>query len=115
MTGIVFEHKPEGLPAVLDSMTRRRIDNPKVEPDHWIELDIKGYRIGMTGRVRWCIEQDGDEEYLPEYLANVLEKVVEALRTDSETSDLTRYCPHDGQICRHECENNSCWRELDGS
>jgi len=62
------------------------------------------------------LEQDGDEEYTSEYLADVLEKVVEALRHEiAETADLTRYCPHDGQICRHECENNSCWRELDGS
>ncbi len=26
-----------------------------------------------------------------------------------------RRCPHDDQICRHNCEGSECWRELDGS
>ena len=26
-----------------------------------------------------------------------------------------RLCPHDGVVCRHDCEGDECWRELDGS
>ena len=26
-----------------------------------------------------------------------------------------RRCPHDDQLCKHDCEGDSCWRELDGS
>ena len=28
---------------------------------------------------------------------------------------IEKRCPHDEQICRHECEGDDCWRELDGS
>ena len=26
-----------------------------------------------------------------------------------------RYCPHDGQRCKHKCQADDCWRELEGS
>lgn len=30
-------------------------------------------------------------------------------------SSSPRLCPHDGVKCEHECEGESCWRELEGS
>lgn len=26
-----------------------------------------------------------------------------------------RLCPHDGVVCGHNCENEDCWREVEGS
>ncbi len=36
------------------------------------------------------------------------------LHLDKPYPDL-RHCPHDGQTCTHDCEGDSCWREVDGS
>jgi len=72
---------------MTDDITRRRIDNK--EYDHYLELTIAGVRIGSTGLVRWRIEQDGDMEYDEQYLADVLEEVVEVIRNNNnETSGL---------------------------
>ena len=70
----------------LDEFTRRRMDDDGEAPDYGLLLDIRGYRIGHTNRVRWQIipvESTAnidieDGVYLPE----VLEKAVEVLRKD---------------------------------
>ena len=70
---------------MTDEITRRRIDSR--DYDHWLELTIGGVRIGNTGKVRWRLEQDGDMEYDEQYLADVLEKVIEVIRNnDADTS-----------------------------
>lgn len=65
---------------MTDEITRRRLDSG--EPDHYLVLTIHGVRIGDTGMVRWHIEQDGDQEYDEQYVADVLEKVVQVIRKD---------------------------------
>jgi outer membrane protein assembly factor BamB len=56
------------------------------EYDHYLDLSIRGVRIGNTGKVKWHIEQDGDIEYDEQYVADVLEKVIQVIRNNnSET------------------------------
>lgn len=69
----------------VDDFTRRRIDDDGVAPDYGLLLDIRGYRIGTGNRVRWQVipvessaNIDMDDG---EYVAEVLEKVIEVLRT----------------------------------
>jgi hypothetical protein len=66
---------------MTDEFTRRRLDAK--DYDHYVLLEIGGVRIGNTGKVRWHIEQDGDQEYDEQYLADVLEKVIQVIRKDS--------------------------------
>ena len=69
----------------MDEITRRRLD--KCDYDHYLELTIGGCRIGSTGMVRWHIEQDGDVEYDEQYVADVLEKVIEVIRQNNADTD----------------------------
>ena len=71
----------------MDEITQRRLD--KQDYDHYVELTICGVRIGSTGKVRWKIMQDGDTEYDEQYIADVLEKVVEVIRNNiADTGEL---------------------------
>ena len=65
-----------------DEITRRRMD--KGEWDHWLDLKIRGVCIGDTGRVRWRLTPDGDDdhEYDEQYVADVLEKVIQVIRNN---------------------------------
>ena len=68
----------------LDAFTRHRMDDDGEAPDYGLLLDIRGYRIGITNVVRWQVIpvessanidiEDGN------YMADVLEKVVDVLR-----------------------------------
>lgn len=68
----------------LDDFTRRRMDDDGEKPDYGLLLDIRGYRVGDTNRVRWQVipvestanidVEDGG------YIAEVLEKVIAVLR-----------------------------------
>lgn len=72
---------------MIDEFTRRRLDNG--EYDHYLLLEISGVRIGDTGMVRWRMEQEGDEEYDEQYIADVLEKIIEVIRTNmANTKDI---------------------------
>ena len=66
-----------------DEITRKRIDSGE-PPDYGLVLDIKGYHLGMTGQTRWYIEPVAWTENLDpedsEYIAQILEKVIEVLR-----------------------------------
>lgn len=66
-----------------DEITRRRIDSGST-PDYGLLLDIKGYRIGNSGQTQWdIIPVECTENIDPKdnnYLADILEKVVEVLR-----------------------------------
>ncbi len=75
----IWEEKP------IDEITRKRIDSGAV--DHQLNLDIVGVRIGNTGKVRWSIEQHGCIEYDEQYVADVLEKVVEVIRNNLADTD----------------------------
>lgn len=69
-----------------DEVTRRRMD--KDEWDHWLDLEIRGVRIGDTGKFRWRLIQDGDHEYDEQYVADVLEKVIQVIRNnDADTHE----------------------------
>ena len=71
---------------MTDEITRKRIDSG--DWDHWLDLEIRGVRIGETGMVRWKLRQDGDEEYDEQYVADILEKMVRVIRNDDpETED----------------------------
>lgn len=66
-----------------DEITRRRIDDG-TDPDYGLVIDIKGWRTGTSGNARWVIvpvawTQNIDPED-NEYLAEILEKVIEVLR-----------------------------------
>lgn len=63
-----------------DELTRRRMESE--DWDHWLDMKIRGVRLGDTGKVRWHIEQDGDMEYDEQYVADVLEKVILVIRAD---------------------------------
>lgn len=39
----------------LDEITRRRMDNQQ-PADYALRVDVRGYFIGDTGKVRWLIE-----------------------------------------------------------
>ena len=68
-----------------DEFTRRRMDAGQF--DHCLNLDIAGVRIGNTGMIRWHIVQNGDIIYDEQYVADVLEKVVQVIReNDADTS-----------------------------
>lgn len=73
-----------------DEFTRKRIESES-EPDYGLLLDIRGYRYGTEDRVRWRIEPLAWANIDPEdseYLADVLEKVVEVIRDgETETTD----------------------------
>lgn len=74
-------------PREMDEITRKRIDSGAV--DHQLTVDIVGVRIGNTGKVRWHIEQSGCIEYDEQYVADVLEKVVEVIRNNNaDTNEL---------------------------
>ncbi len=66
-----------------DDITRRRIDSGS-EPDYYLLQEIKGYRMGTSGKARWDIGfLDWSDNIDPEdkkYIADILEKVVEVLR-----------------------------------
>ena len=79
MTDKIWEEKP------IDAFTRRRLDNG--DYDHYLELNIAGVRIGSTGKVRWHIVQNGDIEYDEQYVADVLEKVIEVIRNNIADTD----------------------------
>ena len=68
---------------VTDEITRRRIDSGST-PDYGLLLDIKGYRLGNSGQVRWDIVPiewtDNIDLEDSHYLADILEEVVEVLR-----------------------------------
>ena len=70
-----------------DDITRKRIDSGAI-PDYGLLLDIKGYRLGNTGQARWTIVPiewtDGIDPEDNEYIADILEKVVEVLRQPGE-------------------------------
>ncbi len=66
----------------MDEITHRRMESG--DYDHWLNLDIRGVRIGNTGQVRWHIERDGDMVYDEQYVADVLEKVIMVIRKDCE-------------------------------
>ena len=70
-----------------DEITRRRIDNK--DYDHYLNLEIGGVRIGNTGQVRWRIVQHSDDDiiYDEQYVADVLEKVVQVIRQNSSDTD----------------------------
>lgn len=53
-----------------------RLDNEDF--DYEFDLRVVGVRIGDTGKTRWRIMYDDD--YDSEYIAGVLEKVIEVLR-----------------------------------
>jgi len=67
----------------IDDITRRRIDFGS-KPDYGLLLDIKGYRTGNTGNVRWNIVPvewtDNIDPDHKEYMAEILDRVVEVLR-----------------------------------
>ncbi len=72
---------------MTDDITRRRLDFKQF--DHFLELTIGGVLIGSTGMIRWHLEQDGDQEYDEQYVADVLEKVIEVIRNnDANTSNI---------------------------
>lgn len=63
-----------------DSITRKRLDNG--ETDHHICLFFNGVRIGNTGKVRWQITTcESAEDYEPEYIDELLEKIIEVIRS----------------------------------
>ena len=71
---------------MTDEVTRLRMEMN--EWDHWLDLKIRGVRIGDTGKVRWRLEQDGDHEYGEQYVADVLEKVIQVIRNnDAECAE----------------------------
>ena len=59
-----------------DAFTKRRLDNGDFDYD--IDLNIVGVCIGDTGKVRWRVIHDDDLD--PEYLAEVLERVIVVMR-----------------------------------
>lgn len=61
---------------MTDAITRRRFGNGDF--DYEFDFHVVGVRIGNTGKVRWEITHYGDDD--PEYMADILEKVVEVLR-----------------------------------
>jgi len=64
----------------VDSVTRKRID--KGDFDHHLCIFVDGTRIGKTDKVRWLITTcDEAQEYEPEYIAEILEKVIEVIRS----------------------------------
>ena len=116
MSGVTLDVNNTSLAMVVDDLTRLRMD--RQQWDYSLDIEIRGICIGTTDKVRWQITQALDEngeyeEHNEMYLADVLEKVVQVIRTDHGNE--RRRCPHDGQICNHECEGDACWRELDGS
>ncbi len=70
----------------VDQFTAAR--RAKMDPTYHLVLDIDGYRLGATGKVRWDIEALAWSENMDPAnaleLANVLELVVEALRAPDE-------------------------------
>jgi len=68
---------------MTDEITRKRIDSGSM-PDYGIVLDIKGYRTGTSGNVRWSIVPidwtDSIDPENNEYMAEILERVIEVLR-----------------------------------
>lgn len=73
------------LPLVeLDDFTQRRMDDDGEAPDYGLVLDIRGYRIGTTNKVRWQVipvESSADIDVEDGvHIAEVLEKVIEVLR-----------------------------------
>jgi len=72
---------------MADEITQRRLNSG--DYDHYLNLDISGVRIGSTGMVRWHIEQNGDIEYDEQYVADVLEKVVQVIRENSADTNHT--------------------------
>jgi hypothetical protein len=78
--------------AELDDFTRRRIDDDGVVPDYGLLLDIRGYRVGDENRVRWQVipvESSANIDIEDgEYMAEVLEKVIQVLRAgETEVPD----------------------------
>lgn len=61
---------------MTDVITRRRLGNGDF--DYEFDFHVVGVLIGDTGKTRWRIIYDDD--YDSEYIADVLEKVVEVLR-----------------------------------
>ena len=62
-----------------DPITRKRLDNG--DYDYHVDLCIKGVRIGATDKTRWHIEAETyDVHYDSEYVAELLEKVIEVMR-----------------------------------
>ena len=73
-----------------DEFTRRRIDDDGEAPDYGLLLDIRGYRIGNQNRVRWQVIPVASTANVDiedgEYVAEVLEKVIEVLRNGETES-----------------------------
>jgi len=68
----------------LDDFTRKRMDDDGEAPDYGLVLDVRGYRYGVNGKVRWQVIpvessaninlEDGN------CFADVLEEVIKVLR-----------------------------------
>lgn len=69
----------------LDAFTRHRMDDDGEAPDYGLLLDIRGYRIGTTKIVRWQVIPVESSANIDiddgGYIADVLEKVIEVLRS----------------------------------
>lgn len=76
--------REQGVDAV-DEITQKRMDAE--EWDYWIDLNIRGARLGNSGKVRWHITQDGDEVYSEQYVADVLEKVIKVIRENDAVQE----------------------------
>ncbi len=51
------------------------------------------------------------ESFIQETKTNIFVKVC----MDCGAAQPGRYCPHDTLRCKHMCEGDSCYRELEGS
>lgn len=60
-----------------DDITKRR------RPDYWINANIIGVRLGDTGKTKWDVEIDGEED--KQVAAEILEKAAYVLRGQGET------------------------------